>query len=437
MLLAVVLVGGGWAYFHHSSAPAAAFRLAPIKRGDLQATISATGTVEPEEVVDVGAQVAGQILSFGPDPSNPGKTIDYGSEVNVGDVLANIDDSLYAADVDSAKGALEEAQANVVKANADVGQMQAKLDNTQRDWNRAQKAGLQVISETSYDAYESAYLEARAQLAVGQATIAQMEKQLLQAQAALKRAQTNLEYCTIRSPVKGTIIDRRVNIGQTVVSSLNAPSLFLIAKDLKRIQVWASVNEADIGNIHPGQEATFTVDAFPNVTFKGVVNKVRLNATMTQNVVTYTVEVATDNSDGKLLPYLTANVDFLIGRRNNVLQAPNAALRWFPGLQQVAPDVRDQVAADMKKRTDAIAGADAAGSASATDNPAQNQGQLWTPDGAFVRPVDVTVGLTDGSNTEVSGDKLAEGMTVIIGEQQTATAADSVNPFTPQFGKKQ
>src|SRR5208337_2698142 len=149
--------------------------------------------------------------------------------------------------------------------------------------------------------------------------ILQAQKAVDQAQATLKKAQDNLSYCTIISPVKGVIIDRRVNIGQTVVSSLNTPSLFLIAKDLNRLQVWVSVNEADIGRIHPGQPATFTVDAYPGEVFPGEVGKVRLNATMTQNVVTYTVEINTDNSGGKLLPYLTANVNFLAGEATNAL----------------------------------------------------------------------------------------------------------------------
>ena len=155
-------------------------------------------------------------------------------------------------------------------------------------------------------------------------------------------AQRNLSYCTIKSPVKGVIIDRRVNIGQTVVSSLNAPSLFLIAKDLKRMEVWVSVNEADIGNIHQGQPVSFTVDAYPNEIFHGEVGKVRLNATMTQNVVTYTVEVITDNSSGKLLPYLTANVLFELSQKENVLLVPNVALRWSPQTKQVAPEFRTE-----------------------------------------------------------------------------------------------
>ena len=140
----------------------------------------------------------------------------------------------------------------------------------------------------------------------------------------------NLDYCTIRSPVKGTVIDRRVNVGQTVVSQMSTSSMFLIAKDLRRLQIWASVNEADVGQIHVGQQVDFTVDAFSGEKFRGVVSQVRLNATMTQNVVTYTVVVNTDNSNGKLLPYLTTNLKFEVERHDNVLQVPSMALKWHP-----------------------------------------------------------------------------------------------------------
>lgn len=185
---------------------------------------------------------------------------------------------------------------------ANVLQVKAKLVQAQQDWNRAQKLGhSEALAPSAYDQYKANYEVAKANVAVTHAAVKQAKAAVAQAQASLNRAQRNLSYCTIKSPVKGVIIDRRVNIGQTVVSSLNAPSLFLIAKDLTRIQVWVSVNEADIGNIHPGLPTTFTVDAFPNQVFHGQVGKVRLNATMTQNVVTYTVVVNTDNSDGKLL----------------------------------------------------------------------------------------------------------------------------------------
>ncbi|MCX5892421.1 MAG: efflux RND transporter periplasmic adaptor subunit, partial [Deltaproteobacteria bacterium] len=282
-------------YLLLGSSTSAGFKTAQVKRGDLQATINATGTVEPEEVVDIGAQVAGRIVSFGKDKN--GEEVDYGSFVEAGMVLARIDDALYAADAASAKAQLAQAKAAVQKAQADLGQMRAKLVQTENDWARAQKLGpSDALSKTDFDAARSNYEVAKANLAVGQAAIVQAQGTVAQAEAALKRALQNLDYCTIKSPVKGVIIDRRVNIGQTVVSSLNAPSLFLLAKDLNRLQVWVSVNEADIGRIKPGQPVAFTVDAQPGVVFPGKVGKIRLNATMTQNVVTYTVEVDTDNS---------------------------------------------------------------------------------------------------------------------------------------------
>src|SRR5204863_6291083 len=177
---------------------------------------------------------------------------------------------------------------------------------------------------------DAAIAQAQAGLKDATAAAAKARGVVGDAEANLKKALINLGYCTIQSPVKGVIVDRRVNVGQTVVASLNAPSLFLIAKDLTRLQIWTSVNEADIGQIHPGQPVTFTVDAHPNQTFHGTVSQIRLNATMTQNVVTYTVVVDTDNANGKLLPYLTANVQFEVNSRPNVLEVPNAALRWRP-----------------------------------------------------------------------------------------------------------
>lgn len=420
VFLAVLAGGAAITYWQRSAPPPAAFRTAPVKRGDLLVTINATGTVEPEEVVDVGAQVAGKIEFFGQDPGGNGKTIDYGSEVDEGTVLAHIDDSLYGADVESNGAQLEQAKASVLRAQADLEQMKAKLDQAEQNWKRAQELGpSRALSATDYDSYKAAYETAKATVGVGEATVVQAEKAVLQAQAGLDRAKTNLGYCTIKSPVKGVIIDRRVNIGQTVVSSLNAPSLFLIAKDLKRMQVWASVNEAEIGSIHPGQAVTFTVDAFPGQTFRGEVGKVRLNASMTQNVVTYTVEINTDNSDGKLLPYLTANVEFEVARQKDVLMVPNVALRWMPLPQQVAPDARPQLAAAVSRSA-----------ADATDHA---PGTVWLREGGFVRPVTVNVGLSDGSMTEIQSDTLKEGTEVVVGESVRNGGGDeAASPFAPR-----
>ena len=265
---------------------------------------------------------------------------------------------------------------------------------------------------------------------VGKAAILQAQKAVDQAQATLKKAQENLSYCTIISPVKGVIIDRRVNIGQTVVSSLNTPSLFLIAKDLNRLQVWVSVNEADIGRIHPGQPATFTVDAYPGKVFPGEVGKVRLNATMTQNVVTYTVEINTDNSGGKLLPYLTANVKFIEGERQNVLLVPNAALRWTPShLEQI---VREFRTSKKERKAEAASQGKAAPKAGKEE---QGRGVVWVPQGAQVRPIYVALGLTDGSLMEVESGELKEGMPLVVGEltNQAEKPAAGGSPFAPHL----
>jgi len=429
-------IGFTWSLNNGRSGNGSSYRTVPVKRGDLLATISATGTVEPEEVIDVGAQVAGQIISFGKDKN--GKIIDYGSTVEEGTVLAQIDDSLYAADVALASAQLLVAKTGVRRAEADLGQLKAKLYQAERDWKRAEKLGpSDALAEASYDAYKSAYETAQANTAVGEAAIVQARDTVAQVQATLQRAQRNLSYCTITSPVKGVIIDRRVNIGQTVVSSLNAPSLFLIAKDLKRMQIWVSVNEADIGNIHPGQPVRFTVDAYPGEEFHGEVGKIRLNATMTQNVVTYTVEVTTDNSSGKLLPYLTANVEFELGRSNNVLLVPNAALRWTPQPERVAPKFRMLADGSTDGSSTGTAGRDGQSSGpGAQPNARIRPGMLWVQDGKQVRPIKVNAGMSDGTWTEVEGTELTEGLEVVTGEKDQGARNTGANPFTPQLMKR-
>lgn len=406
----------------------------------------------PEEVADVGAQVAGRIRAFGEDPRHPGKPVDFSSEVEEGTVLAKIDDSIYAADVLQAEAQVEAAKANVLRAQADLAQMQARLQQAENNWKRAQELGpSRALSATDYDSFRAEYETAKATVGVGEATVVQARKSVLQAEAALKRVQTNLGYCTIRSPVKGVIIARRVNIGQTVVASLNAPSLFLIAKDLRRLQVWAAVNEADIDNIHPGQAVQFTVDACPGRVFRGEVNKIRLNASMTQNVVTYTVEVNTDNRDGRLLPYLTANMRFEVTERKDVLMVANAALRWTPLPQRIAPDAREvtegtAAAGTVPVGSDLLTGgrvADAgegrgAGRADGKrkhhteSRPAFARGRVWCRDGEFVRPVEVNVGMSDGTVTEIQSEMLQEGSEVVIGEFEPSVADNTTNPFAPR-----
>ena len=239
------------------------------------------------------------------------------------------------------------------------------------------------------------------------------EAEIMQAKAAVEMAQLNLEYTKIISPVDGVVIDRRVNVGQIVVAGLNAPSLFLIARDLKKLEIWASVNEADIAQVQVGQNAQFTVAALPERTFQAKVSQVRLNAQMTQNVVTYTVVVSVDNPDGKLLPYMTADVQFETARHVGALMVPNAALRWRPQSEWIAPDARDK-AADVAKP---------AGSERSDAKVASRR--VWVRDGKFVRPIDVKLGPTDGATTEIRAGDLNEGDEVVVNAIIADTSGES------------
>jgi HlyD family secretion protein len=240
-----------------------------------------------------------------------------------------------------------------------------------------------------------------------------------------------MDFCTIKSPVDGVIIDRRVNIGQTVVSSLNAPSLFLIARDLSKMQFWVSVNEADIGRIIPGAPVTFECDTFPGRVFNGTVGKVRLNATMTQNVVMYTVEVNTENPDNILLPYLTANVHFSVQKDAGALLVPNMALRWQPNtLEEVTPEAR--VSLDLASGS---AGGDSK-EEKGDKKPKAHHGMIWLKDGDFVRPLEVQLGVSDGVNTSIAAETLAEGQPVVVGLMADASQNGTKNPFLPQMIKR-
>lgn len=408
-LLCLLAGAAGVWYWSHGEEPRTRFRTQPAARGNLVATISATGTIQPEDVIDVGAQVAGMIERLGPDPMHSDKMIDYGSQVEDGTVLAQIDDAIFKTQV-------AQARATLARADADLLQLKARLVQREREWNRMQQLsalGRSNVAESTFDAAKADYEAAQAALAIGEAEVDS-------ARAILEQAEVNLRYATITSPVKGVIIDRRVNVGQTVVASLNAPSLFLIAKDLKRLEVWAQVNEADIGRIRPGQPVTFSVDAFPGEKFRGEVVQTRLNATMTQNVVTYTVVVSTDNSSGKLIPYLTANLSFEVGRRDDVLVVPNAALRWKPKPEQIAPEARQAYAESLTENV--------------PTEEADSRGFVWTPVNGQVRPIRLELGMSNDYQTEITGGELNEGMELVVGETTVADdASDTTSPFAPQF----
>jgi HlyD family secretion protein len=465
VILVVLLVGlgGGGYWLYRGAGPKGGFRTETVAKGDLLASFSATGTLEPEDIVDVGAQVAGQLKEFGIDKKT-GKPMDYGSEVDAGDVLVKIDDALFVAKVNQSKALLDQAKAqadqadakiddakaNVTVAEANLQVARAKFDQADRDWSRAQVIGRGAMAQADYDGFKAAYDTTKATVSQNTAAVQQAKVQITEAVAAaatakalvasskasLDQDEINLGYATIKAPVKGVIIDRRVTLGQTVQSSFNTPSLFLLARDLKRMKVWASVNEADVGQVRIGQTVKFTVDAYPNRVFTGTVSLVRLNATMTNNVVTYTVEVLTDNSSGVLLPYLTANLRFEIAQKKDVLLVSNEALRWSPSPQQVAPAARADFARTMQRK-DAAADSHKEGQ-SASGAETHHRGTVWVQEGNFVKPVKVKLGLSDGTKTEILESDLEEGAVIVTGDAPIQAAQEGgSNPFAPQmFGGK-
>jgi HlyD family secretion protein len=411
--VAVLVLAGGMWWWHSRGGDKLSFTTSAVKRGDVSATISASGTIEPLEVVDIGAQVEGRISAFGTDTE--GKVVDYGSTVAQGALLAKIDDSVYAADLSVAKAGLLSAEANLE-------QMNAKLDQAAAEWTRAQDLFTnKLTAQVDYETDKANYEVAKANVSVGNSGVAQ-------AKADLEKAQRNVDFCTINSPVSGVVVDRRVNAGQTVVASLSAPSLFLIARDLTKMQIWVSVNEADVGRIKPGMPVAFTVDAFPGREFQGAVGKVRLNAQMTQNVVLYTVEINIENPDKLLLPYLTANVRFEVNHETNTLLVPNAALRWSPSsLAEVAPDARSSNLVDPPGEVHP------AKPPAEKDSPQKDSTRtLWLKSGDFVRPVEVVAGISDGVDTAVAAGNLHEGDEVVTGDIVGGPSNVS-NPFLPKI----
>ena len=429
LFVMTLLWGGGIAgfwYYNEAQSQRLAYRTVGVERGDLLATINTTGTIEPQDVIDVGAQIAGEIQSFGVDPRDPEKPIGFNSPVEPGTVLARIADSLFVARVDQMKANLAHAEAEVQSADAKVRQAKRELDRSIALWNRKQ------IAIAEHDSAVANHETAEAEIAVARSNV-------MLARANLKEAEVNLGYTTIKSPVKGTILDRRVNIGQTVISSLNAPSLFLIAKDLSRLEIWASVNETDIGAIHTGQPVRFTVaDKFTKGPFAGTVAEIRPNASMTQSVVNYTVVVAVDNSSGRLRPYLTAQLQFEVEGRHGVLLVPNGALRWKPKPAQVVPSHRDEYARAHRSRA-----AEAPDTARTPADAPKRAATLWVKAGDFVRPVEARVGLSDGLKTEIeAGGDLIEGTELVVGQLAAGEADPAANapagksPFLPDIKKK-
>ena len=366
-----------------------------VQKGDIQNVVQATGTINAVTTVQVGSQVSGTIQTL---------FADFNSHVKKNQVVAQIDPSLFQGALLQARADLADAQANLVasKANLDkavAAAAQAKLDLT-RYTTLAQEG---IVPTQQLDTARATSQSADAAVGAAKAQVTQASAQAQQKAAAVTVAQTNLEHSTIRSPIDGTVIARSVDVGQTVAASLQAPTLFTIAQDLTKMQVYVSTDESDVGTIHPGQDVTFKVDAFPKDSFKGKVSAVRLNATTVQNVVTYTTIVDFDNPEMKLFPGMTAYVTVPVAEANDVVKVPNGALRFTPDL------TADQIAALYQKAGISAAGAGRKGGKGTQQASGQQSGAQATTAVVWklnadksVEPVQVKLGITDHTTTEVA-----------------------------------
>ena len=278
----------------------------PIQKRTITQIVEATGTIEPINTVSIGSQVSGRIDEI---------FVDYNSYVEKGQQLAQIDTSLF-------KAQLQQAEANINNAKATLARNQAVLDYDTKTYNRYKNLyERNLVSKNDLDSAESAYKSDLAQVAAAKA-------QIMQAQANYATASANMGYTKIVSPVKGIVISKEVEVGQTVAASFQTPTLFMVAEDLTKMRIETSVSEADIGKVKEGQDVEYTLDGYPDSTFKGTVTQVRLSPTTESNVVTYTVVIEVDNQEGKLLPGMTANVSIITGKKENILTVPNVALKF-------------------------------------------------------------------------------------------------------------
>ncbi len=299
-------------------------------RGDIHNVVEATGTINAVTTVQVGSQVSGTISHL---------YVDFNSRVKKGQVIAQIDPPLFEGALLQAKADLANAQANLQAAQANVQKDRAAVVQTKADYERTSGLAKEgVMSQQQLDLAKANADTADAALGASQAQVTQAAAQAKQKQAAVTVAETNLNYTTIHAPIDGTVIARNVDVGQTVAASLQAPTLFTIAQDLTKMQVYASTDESDVGMIRTGQIVSFKVDAFPKDTFSGRVSQIRMNATTVQNVVTYNTVIDFDNPETKLFPGMTAYITIPVATAKNVLRVPNGALRYKPDMK--AEDIR-------------------------------------------------------------------------------------------------
>jgi HlyD family secretion protein len=385
----------------------AKFVTAAVQRGDIAINVTATGTLQALTTVLVGSQVSGTILNL---------YVDFNDKVKKGQILAQLDPILL--------------KAQVAQAEADMDKSKATALLTQRDYERAQSLFKgNLIAQSDKDIDEANYVQAQASVKSSKAN--------------LDRLKSNLDYATISSPIDGVVISRDVDVGQTVAASLQAPTLFTIAQDLTKMEVKTSVDEADIGKIKEGQQAPFTVDAYPDQIFNATVKQIRLSPEIVQNVVSYDVILAVSNPDLLLKPGMTANVTIQIDHRDDVLKVPALALRFRPVIDR--KNATGQQGGNSRQDGSAYAARRANSSDSTgTMRPDSamvrrfNQPKLWVlNEQKKPHPVPVQAGLSDGSFTEIITDALHEGDSVIVsqeGVQASTSSSQQVNPFMPRFG---
>jgi HlyD family secretion protein len=323
ILVIIAAVGGGaGAYYMRRNSGEIQVNTSPITRGEIIDTVGSTGTLQAVTTVQVGSQVSGNIAWLG---------ADFNSIVKKGQVIARLDPSLFQAQVDQANANLVKAQADVVRAQADVDRSKVGVTDASQKYTRAKELDAKKLeTQADLDATKIAVDNAQAALQSSQASLNSSRASVVQAQANLNQAQVNLDHCTIEAPIDGIIVQRSVDVGQTVAASMQAPTLFIIAADLTKMQVNANIDEADIGRIRPNQPVTFRVDAYPGEEFQGTVSQIRLQPVVVQNVTTYGTIINVPNGELKLKPGMTANLRVQIARRGDVLRVANGALRFRP-----------------------------------------------------------------------------------------------------------
>jgi HlyD family secretion protein len=388
ILVVLAVVGAIFWYFARNSEGGVRYLTAAVTQGPVVREVSATGTVNPVTVVQVGSYVSGPIVAL---------YADFNSPVKQGQLIAKIDPRPFQVKVDESTAAL-------ANSRAQLGKDQANLAYQKITYQRDQQLGKEnVVSQDTVDSALNAWRQAEAQVALDKAAIQQ-------AQANLQDAQVNLNYTNIVSPVDGTIVSRNVDVGQTVAASFQTPTLFLIAKDLTKMQVDTNVSESDIGNVSIGEHAQFTVDAYGDRQFDGMVGQVRQAPITVQNVVTYDVVVDVANPEFQLKPGMTANVTIVTARRDNVVRIPADAIRFHPKIAARA----EQAAARNPQLTG-------------------NGATVWVPDGAGVQPVSLTVGLSDGVWVEMLNGPLKPGDQVVTEELRDGGAPATPPPSGMHF----